>query len=139
MAKKILPLCVISLGTKGDQLKADQSIQSTGLTIKVNTKALYLSCGFWPDKTIILDSGRNAHCSCLGQAGPMGAAVLKIKGPGLLPCSTHHIWGALPLPPLLPDHIRSQPQSRFTPFSWIRGFIPTKKPSRITPQNFLSC
>lgn len=90
MAKKILPLCVISLGTKGDQLKADQSIQSTGLTIKVNSKALYLSCGFWPDETIILDSGRNAHCSCLGQAGPMDTAVLKeIPRPPVLQHTPH--------------------------------------------------
>lgn len=53
--KKTLSLCVISFLTK-----FEQSVQRTGLTIKVEMRALYLSCGFWPGKIIILHSGRNA-------------------------------------------------------------------------------
>lgn len=66
--KKIIHLNVISILTK-----CEQSVQTTYLTIKVETKALHLSCGFWPGKIIF---GRNTYYSSPGKAGLMGIAVL---------------------------------------------------------------
>lgn len=109
MGKKILHLWVISLLTK-----CEQSVQRTGLTMKVERRALHLSCGFQPCKIIILHARRNAYYSCPGTAGLTGIAVLMAVPrlpPGILPCSTHQGWGAVPLHPLPPglQHIRSQP------------------------------
>lgn len=90
MDKKIFHVCIISLLTK-----CEQSVQTPGLTIKVKTRALHLSHGFWPGKIIILHSGRNAYYSSPGKAGLIGVAVLMAAHrvpPGTLPCKrTPHL------------------------------------------------
>lgn len=71
MDKTIPHLCIISLLNK-----AEEKFQRICFTIKVETRALHLSCGYWPGKIILPHSGTRASYSFPGKAGLMGIAVL---------------------------------------------------------------
>lgn len=64
MDKHICPLSAIIYLTKSEQW-----VQRTGLTIKLEMRAFYFSCGFWSDRIITLYCGRNACYISPGKAG----------------------------------------------------------------------
>lgn len=133
MAKKIWPLCVISLW-----LKDDQSIHRTGLITEVKTKALYSSCRFWPDIKMILDSERNSHFRSLGQVGPTSAAVLQAMN-NQASCPAAHTSSGVHCFSLL--YFQVTPDPSLCPPLWcFLGCMDLfqQEPTRITLWNFVS-